>query len=139
MVMRLFYQSFGVSRGSRDGCYGQVLKRILDQAAAPETEIFINGLSPHHAIAEQYRYLEFLDTADVMENGLRAEREGYDALDIEAGAAELGVFHRLSEPVRVSCEVRHDIRREEFVSLDVVPVVAVDQQVHTGILIFADK
>ena len=28
--MRLFYQSFGVSRGSRDGAYGQVLERILE-------------------------------------------------------------------------------------------------------------
>jgi len=77
--MRLFYQSFGVSRGSREGHYGQVLKKILDQAAAPGTEISIYGLSPHRAIAEQYRYLEFLDKADVMDNGLRAEREGYDA------------------------------------------------------------
>ena len=77
--MRLFYQSFGVSRGSRDGRYGQVLKRILDQAAGPGTEISIAGLSPNRAVAEQYRYLEFLDTADVMDNGLRAEREGYDA------------------------------------------------------------
>jgi allantoin racemase len=78
--MRLFYQSFGVSRGSRDGIYGQVLKRIVESAAAPGTEIAIHGLSPHRAIAEQYRYLEFLDTTEVMENGLRAEREGYDAL-----------------------------------------------------------
>ena len=51
--MRLFYQSFGVSRGSRDGAYGRVLKRIVDSAAAPGTEISINGLSPHRAIAEQ--------------------------------------------------------------------------------------
>lgn len=77
--MRLFYQSFGVARGSRDGAYGRVLKRIIDRAAAPGTEISINGLSPHRAIAEQYRYLEFLDTAEVLENGLRAESEGYDA------------------------------------------------------------
>jgi allantoin racemase len=79
LVMRLFYQSFGVSRGSRDGAYGQVLKRIVDRAAAPGTEVSINGLSPHHAIAEQYRHLEFLDTAEVLKNGLRAESEGYDA------------------------------------------------------------
>lgn len=78
--MRLFYQSFGVSRGSRDGTYGQVLRRIVESAAAPGTEITIHGLSPNRAIAEQYRYLEFLDTAEVMENGLKAEREGYEAL-----------------------------------------------------------
>jgi allantoin racemase len=79
MSMRLFYQSFGVSRGSRDGAYAQVLKRIVESAAAPGTEIFVNGLSPHRAIAEQYRYLEFLDTVEVLDNGLQAEKEGYDA------------------------------------------------------------
>ena len=77
--MRLFYQSFGVSRGSREGAYGQVLQRILEGAASSGTEISVSGLSPHRAIAEQYRYLEFLDTAEVLENGLRAESEGYDA------------------------------------------------------------
>jgi allantoin racemase len=106
MVMRLFYQSFGVSRGSRDGRYGQVLKRIIDQAAAPGTEISINGLSPHRAIAEQYRYLEFLDTADVMENGLRAEREGYDAFVLgnifDPGLHELREL--LNIPVLGLCE-----------------------------------
>src|SRR5271156_3113391 len=40
---------------------------------------------------------------------------------------------------RELCEVRHDIRREEFVGLDVVSVVAVDQQVNTGILKLADQ
>ena len=77
--MRLFYQSFGVSRGSRDGAYGQTLKRIVESAAAPGTTVEIEGLSPHRAVADQYRYLELLDTVEVAENGLRAEREGYDA------------------------------------------------------------
>jgi allantoin racemase len=77
--MRLFYQSFGVSRGSRDGHYGHVLKRIVENAAAPGTEVVISGLSPHRAVADQYRYLELLDTVEVTENGLRAEKEGYDA------------------------------------------------------------
>ena len=61
--MRLYYQSFGVSRGSRDGHYGQLLKRIVEFAAAPGTEIIVNGLSPHRAIADQYRYLELLDSS----------------------------------------------------------------------------
>jgi hypothetical protein len=45
VVMRLFYQSFGVSRGSRDGAYDQVLKRIVDSAASPGTEISITAVS----------------------------------------------------------------------------------------------
>src|SRR4051812_24622200 len=62
--MRLFYQSFGVSRGSRDGAYGQLLKRIVDSAAAPGTEVSINGLGPRRALADQYRYLEFIDAGE---------------------------------------------------------------------------
>lgn len=104
--MRLFYESFGVSRGSRDGRYGQVLKSILDRAAAPGTEISIHGLSPHRAIAEQYRYLEFLDTAEVMDNGLRAEKEGYDAFVLgnifDPGLHELREL--LNIPVLGLCE-----------------------------------
>ena len=104
--MRLFYQSFGVSRGSRDGAYGQVLERILEGAASPGTEISVNGLSPHRAIAEQYRYLEFLDTAEVLENGLRAEAEDYDAFLIgnifDPGLHELREL--LNIPVLGLCE-----------------------------------
>ena len=77
--MRLFYQSFGVSRGSRDGLYAQALRRIIQKAAASGTEITVDGFSPHRAIADQYRYLELLDTVQVTEKGLQAEKDGYDA------------------------------------------------------------
>lgn len=77
--MRLYYQSFGVSRGSTDGHYGRMLKQIVDRAAAPGTEITVAGLSPHRAVADQYRYLELLDTIEITERGLQAEKDGYDA------------------------------------------------------------
>jgi allantoin racemase len=77
--MRLYYQSFGVSRGSTDGHYGRQLKQIVDHAAAPGTQITIAGLSPHRAVADQYRYLELLDTIEITERGLQAEKDGYDA------------------------------------------------------------
>lgn len=80
--MRLFYQTLGMSRGSKTGRYGEVLQRLIAGSAAPGTTIDIFGLSPHRAVADQYRYLEFQDTAEVLENGLRAEREGYDAFII---------------------------------------------------------
>ena len=79
-IMRLFYQTLGMSRGSKSGTYGQVLRRLIANAAAPGTTIDIFGLAPHRAVADQYRYLEFQDTVEVLENGLRAEREGYDAI-----------------------------------------------------------
>lgn len=77
--MRLYYQSFGVSRGSTEGSYAQVLKRITATVAAAGTEIEIHGLSPHRAIADQYRYLELLDTIEVTEHALKAEADGFDA------------------------------------------------------------
>ena len=77
--MRLFYQSLGASRRSTDGPYARKLKAILDGAAAPGTVVEVHGLSPGKAIADQYRYLEFRDTEEIVENGLRAEHEGYDA------------------------------------------------------------
>ncbi|QLH13005.1 hypothetical protein HYQ43_01470 [Paracoccus pantotrophus] len=68
-----------MSRASKTGGYGQLLQRVITDAAAPGTQIDIFGLSPHRAVADQYRYLEFQDTTEVLENGLRAERDGYDA------------------------------------------------------------
>lgn len=77
--MRLFYQSLGVSRRSTDGDYARRLSAILANAASAGTTIEMRGLSEGRAIADQYRYLEYLDTAEIMENGLAAERDGYDA------------------------------------------------------------
>ncbi len=77
--MNLFYQSMGIARRSESGLYAQNLKRILQGAAAPGTSISVNGLSPGRAIADQYRFLELLDTQQILENGLRAEKDGYDA------------------------------------------------------------
>ena len=77
--MKLFYQSMGVARRSESGPYARALSAILSGAAEPGTAIDVHGLGPGKAIADQYRYLELLDTAEVLENGLRAENAGYDA------------------------------------------------------------
>jgi allantoin racemase len=77
--MELFYQSMGVARRSEDGPYAQALGNVLRGAALPGTRIAVRGLSPGRAIADQYRYLECLDTPEILENGLGAERDGFDA------------------------------------------------------------
>jgi len=77
--VRLFYQSLGVTRRSTGGDYARRLSAILARAASPGTEIELRGLSEGRAIADQYRYLEYLDTAEILDNGLAAERDGYDA------------------------------------------------------------
>ena len=77
--MNLFYQSMGVARRSESGLYAQALTKILQDAVAPGTSIAVHGLGPGKAIADQYRFLELLDTQEILENGLRAEKDGYDA------------------------------------------------------------
>ena len=77
--MRLYYQTLGMSRKSNSGSYGQALQKIISSASSAGTTVDIRGLSPHRAVADQYRYLAFLDTQEVLENGLQAEKDGYDA------------------------------------------------------------
>ena len=48
------------------------LSTILKRAAAPGTTVELRGLSEGRAIADQYRYLEYLDTAEILDNGLIA-------------------------------------------------------------------
>jgi allantoin racemase len=104
--MRLLYQSLGVTRRSTSGDYAQRLSAILARAASPGTTIELRGLSEGRAIADQYRYLEYLDTADILDNGLAAERDGYDAFLI-GNIFEPGL-HALREllniPVMGLCE-----------------------------------
>jgi allantoin racemase len=77
--VKLFYQSMGVARRSTTGLYAQSLNQLLTQSAAPGTTVDVYGLSEGAAIADQYRYLEYVDTQEILANGLRAEKEGYDA------------------------------------------------------------
>lgn len=79
MTVKLFYQSLGVARQSESGAYAQALTKILQSAAAQDTSISLRGLGPGKAIADQYRFLELLDTCEILDNGLRAEQEGFDA------------------------------------------------------------
>ena len=47
--MRLFYQTLGMSRGSKSGRYGQLLTEVIQAAAAPETNT-IKVFKRFHAI-----------------------------------------------------------------------------------------
>ena len=104
--MRLLYQSLGVTRRSAGCDYGRRLSGILARAASPGTTIELRGLSEGRAVADQYHYLEYLDTAEILDNGLAAERDGYDAFLIgnifEPGLHALREV--LSIPVLGLCE-----------------------------------
>jgi allantoin racemase len=76
--MRLWYQS--LTRPDAWPAYNAALRRLLDQAADPGTTIDVHGIEQRGGIGDQYRYLEFIETIEVLENVRRAEREGYDAV-----------------------------------------------------------
>jgi allantoin racemase len=55
------------------------LRQILDQVKDPGTEIEVHGITKIGGFADQYRYLEYLETGEVMENVHTAMERGFDA------------------------------------------------------------
>jgi len=98
--VRLFYQSLSVTRRSTSDEYAARLSAILRRAASPGMTIELRGLGEGRAIADQYRYLEYLYTAEILDNGLAAERDGYDAFLI-GNIFEPGL-HALRELLNIS-------------------------------------
>ena len=68
--MRLWYQS--LTRPDAWPTYAKALRRVLDAGADPGTEIAIHGIEKRGGIGDQYRYLEFIETGEVLENVARA-------------------------------------------------------------------
>lgn len=75
--VRLWYQS--LSRPDAWAGYQDTLRRILDTAREPDTEIELHGIERTGGIANQYRYLEYLEIGEVIENLQAAMRRGFDA------------------------------------------------------------
>ena len=76
--MKLWYQS--LTRPNAWPTYAKALRRLLEATADPGTEIAIHGIEKRGGIGDQYRYLEFIETGEVLDNVLRAEAEGFDAV-----------------------------------------------------------
>jgi allantoin racemase len=75
--MKLWYQS--LTKESAWPAYNKALARILDSAKAPDTQVHVQGIRNRGGIGDQYRYLEFIETIEVLENARQAEKEGFDA------------------------------------------------------------
>lgn len=75
--MKLWYQS--MSRQEAWGSYNKVLRTILDQVKDAGTEIEVHGITKIGGLADQYRYLEYLENGEVMENVQTAVKRGFDA------------------------------------------------------------
>jgi len=76
--MRILYQSMPSAENAVN--YWKFLKGLLEKIADPETTADIVGTKV--GLVDQYRFFEFLDTNSVLDNGLKAENEGYDAIAI---------------------------------------------------------
>lgn len=77
--MRIWYQSI-ISPGRMPN-YFRALQQHAQSVADPGTEVLVHGTRTGGQ-AEQYRFYEFWDTRDVIENVLTAKQQGYDAFAI---------------------------------------------------------
>jgi len=68
-----------MSRTQAWGEYHPVLRRIVDKVKDINTTIEIHGITKIGGVTDQYRYLEYLETGEVLENVQRAQDEGFDA------------------------------------------------------------
>jgi allantoin racemase len=75
--MKLWYQS--MSRQGAWQAYHHVIKKILNEIKDPDTEIEVHGIKKIGGVAVQYRYLEYLETGEVIENLQTAMKRGFDA------------------------------------------------------------
>ena len=75
--MKLWYQS--MPRTAAWGGYHGFLTTFLDKIKDPGTEIEMHGITKVGGIADQYRYLEYLEAGEVMTNVQTAMRQGFDA------------------------------------------------------------
>jgi allantoin racemase len=75
--MKLWYQS--LARETEATPYGEALKRVIKAACDPGTTVHLQGVRKSAGIGVHYRFLEYNDTQEVMQNAMQAEREGYDA------------------------------------------------------------
>lgn len=75
--MKIWYQS--MSRQEAWGSYHGVLQQVLDSVKDPDTEIEFHGIAKTGGVAVQYRYLEHLESVEVMENVQIAMQRGFDA------------------------------------------------------------
>lgn len=75
--IKLWYQS--MSRQKAWSGYSETLRRILDKVKDPDTDIEVHGITKIGGVGDQFRYLEFIETGEVMENCQTAIRQGFDA------------------------------------------------------------
>ena len=75
--MKLWYQSMSRQKSWSD--YSDALRRILDRTRDADTEIEVHGITKIGGVADQFHYLDYLETGEVLENVQTAVKRGFDA------------------------------------------------------------
>ncbi len=102
--MKLWYQS--MSRQEAWSDYNKALRRILDSVKDADTEIEVHGITKVGGIADQFHYLDYLESGEVMTNVQVAMKRGFDAFLIgNIGDPGLHAAREISNiPVLALCE-----------------------------------
>jgi len=90
----------------RSSGFFSAVQKHLDDIVSPSSHVDVRGTT-HGAYADQYRLLFHYDEREIIENGLRAQREGYDvfALGNSLDPGVTALREVLDIPVVVQMEV----------------------------------
>lgn len=77
--MRIWYQSSAsLGRDLMWRPYQESLKRHVRKVTRPDTKVEVHGVKVTHPLVERSRYAQYLNQAQIINNAITAEREGYD-------------------------------------------------------------
>jgi allantoin racemase len=76
-MMKIWYQS--MTKVSAWPAYNVALREVISSVCDAGTEFEVHGIEGAGGVGDQYRYLEFIETQEVLANVERATREGFDA------------------------------------------------------------
>ncbi|CAG4885151.1 Hydantoin racemase [Georgfuchsia toluolica] len=101
--MKIWYQS-GASLGIDPAWdeYEQTLKTYLNQVARPGTQVDVHGVELFSHSDDKYRFEEFFHDGQIVQNAIRAEREGYDAFCVGCARDPAGISLREVVDIPVS-------------------------------------
>ena len=122
--MKLWYQS--LARESDSANYRPRLKKVIEACVEPGTEVHIQGVKESAGIGVMYHYLRYRDMKELIDNALRAEKEGYDAFLIgnfsDSGLTE--AREMVNIPVLGICETSMHVACMMGASFGLIPVSA---------------
>lgn len=101
--MKIWYQS-GASLG-RDPAWAEyeaALNSNLNNIARPDTEVVVHGVELFSHYDDKFQFEGFFHDRQIIENAIRAEREGYDAFCVGCARDPAGVALREVVDIPVS-------------------------------------